>query len=52
MFHTIALSKGSIFGKKAVFLQKHAGVSKIKRVLVLKGIFSENMYLRVLIYQI
>ena len=34
--HTIALSKGTIFAKNADFLQKNAGISKIKGVLVTK----------------
>ena len=41
--HTTVLSKGIIFPKKrkknADFFQKHAGISKIKRVLVLKVYF-------------
>ena len=32
--------------KSANFLQKNADISKIKRALVLKGIFSETAYLR------
>ena len=31
-----------IYAKNADFLQKNAGISKIKRALVLKGIFSET----------
>ena len=47
--HTIALSKGIIFAKNANFLQKKvAGISKVKEVLVLKGIFSEPTYASVL----
>ena len=38
--------------KIAEFLQKIAGISKIKGVLVLKGIFSETTYVCVLKYQI
>ena len=34
------------------FLEKHADISKNKRVLVLKGIFSETTYVFVLTYQI
>ena len=34
--HTITLSKGTIFAKNADFLQKNAGISKIKGVLVTK----------------
>ena len=43
-FHTIALGKGTIFAKKADFLQKNADIKKIKRGLILKGIFSETKY--------
>ena len=40
-FHTIAMRKGTIFIKKnADYLQKNADISKIKRTLVLKGMFS------------
>ena len=45
--HTIALSEGVIFQKKkknADFFQKNADISKIKRALALKGIFSETTY--------
>ena len=42
--HTIALSKGTIFAKKAHFFQKNADMRKIKKVLVLKGIFPKNTY--------
>ena len=48
--HTIAISKGTIFAKKTItFCQKSADISKVKRALVLKGIFSKlnmNVYLR------
>ena len=40
--HTTALSKGNILSKSADFLQKNADISKIKRALILKGIFSET----------
>ena len=40
--HTIALSKGPIFAKNGDFLQKNTDISKIKRALLLKGIFSET----------
>ena len=51
--HTIALSKGTILTKKNTdFLQKNADISKIKRALVLKGIFSETKYECVLTCQI
>ena len=43
--HTIALSKGTFQAKKA-------GINKLKRTLVLKGIFSEIAYACVLTYQI
>ena len=36
----------------ADFLQKNADVSKIKEILILKGMFSENVYTCVLTYQI
>ena len=42
--HSIALSKGTIFNKKHCFLQRNADISKIRRPLVLKGIFSETTY--------
>ena len=51
--HTIALSKSTILAKKNTdFLQKNADISKIKRALVLKRIFSEIAYACVLTYQI
>ena len=37
---------------KVLFLPKNAEIIKIKRILVLRGIFSETTYLCVLIYQI
>ena len=53
MPHTSDLNKGTIIGKKnAEFLQKNAGVSIIKEVLVVKSIFSGTTYLCVLTYQI
>ena len=39
------MSKGTIFEKKKTILQKNADLSKIKQVLVLKGIFSETKYI-------
>ena len=36
------MSKGTVFAKNAVFLQKNADASKMKKALVLKGIFSKN----------
>ena len=48
-----ALSKGTILAKKHwFFAKKKADISKIKRALVLKGIFSESMYECVLTCQI
>ena len=47
-----ALSKGIILGKKFWFFAKNADISKIKRAVVLKGIFSENTYECVLMYHI
>ena len=38
--------------KKADFSQKSADITKIKRLLVLKGIFSETTYVYVLKYQV
>ena len=43
-YHTIALSKGIIMPKNADFLKKNAAISKIKRALVVKGIFSEKKH--------
>ena len=52
-YHTIALSKGTIFVKKMlVFCKKKSNISKIKGVLVLKGIFSETTYVCVITYRI
>ena len=51
--HIIALSKGTFLGEKTLFfLQKNADVSKIKRELVLRGIFYETTYECVLTCQI
>ena len=48
-----ALSKGTSFAKKnPEFLEKNADISKIKEILVLKGIFSETNYGCVLTCQI
>ena len=44
-FHAIALSKGTIFDKKA-------DITKIKKVMELKGIFSKTTYMCVLMNQI
>ena len=38
--------------KNADFLEKNPDISKIKGILVLKGIFSQNKYVCVLTYQI
>ena len=51
-FHAIPLSEGTIFAKNADFLQKNAEVSKVKRALILKGMFSETAHVCVLMYQI
>ena len=46
---TLSLSVKVLFlPKRANFLQKNADISKIKTVLVLKGIFSETAYVCVL----
>ena len=50
--NTIALSKGTILAKKHCSFEKNADISKIKRALVLKGIFSETTYVCVLMCQI
>ena len=39
--HTTALSKGTILAKKRWLFGKYADISKTKRALVLKGLFSE-----------
>ena len=44
-YYTITLFKGTIFAKK------NADINKIKRVLVLKEIFSETTYVCVLTYK-
>ena len=44
--------KTTIFDENTDFFEKSADISKIKEVLVLKGIFSEITYVYVLIYQI
>ena len=43
-FHTIPLSKGTIFDKKYYFFAKKTDISKVKGVLVLKSIISETKY--------
>ena len=45
----LALYKGTVFGKNADKLKKNADYSKIKRVLVVYGVFSETSY--ILTYQ-
>ena len=47
----IALSRGTILPKNAEILQKIADISKTKRVLVLKDIFSKTTYLCVSTYR-
>ena len=47
-----AYSVKLIFSLTAAFYQKTADISKIKRALVLKDIFSETAYMCVLPYQI
>ena len=42
--HTMALSKGTIFAKKTMILQKNADNNKINRVLILRGIFFKTKY--------
>ena len=43
--HTIAMSKGTIFAKKMLIIcKKNADISKIKRTLVLKGMFSVSVF--------
>ena len=45
--------KGTIFVKKMLILcKKNTGISKIKGILVLKGLFSKTTYACVLSYQI
>ena len=48
---SIALSKGTISTKTGRFFAKSSDISKIKQVLVLKDIFSETTYARVLMCQ-
>ena len=49
----IKLSQRYYFCQKMlIFCKNNADISKIKKVLVLKGIFSEIKYVRVLTYQI
>ena len=49
--HIVPLSKGTIFAKRSFCKKKEANISKIKRVSVLKGIFSEATYISVLMYR-
>ena len=42
----------SILQKNADFLQKNANIRKIKRDLILKGIFSKTKHVCVLMYQV
>ena len=48
----LLLVKVLFLPKNAAFLQRNAGISKIKRALVLKGIFPETTYVRVMAYQV
>ena len=48
----LLLVKVLFLPKNAAFLQRNAGISKIKRALVLKVTFSETTYLCVLTYQV
>ena len=50
--HNISLSKSTIIAKKSIFSQKNVDTTKIKRVLVLKDIFSEPKHVCVLMHQI
>ena len=51
--HIIVFSKGTIFLKTNIFCKnKNADINKIKKILALKGIFSETTHLCVLAYQI
>ena len=42
--YTTGLSKDTIFAKKCLFFAKNTDISKIKRALALKGIFSKPIY--------
>ena len=42
----------AVYKKMLIFRKKNTDISKTKGVLVLKGIFSETKYVRVLTYQI
>ena len=48
----VVLSKGTNFAKNSDFLQEYTDISKIKEVLILKGIFSKFLYACLLSYQI
>ena len=48
----LLLVKVLFLPKNAAFLQRNAGISRIKRALVLKVTFSETTYLCVLTYQV
>ena len=50
--HTIVLTKGTVFVKKCRFFSKNADISKIKGILILKGVFSKTTYLSFITYQI
>ena len=49
--HTIAVSRGAIFAKNTKFLNKNAGISKIKGFLVLSSNFSKTKYVSALTHQ-
>ena len=46
------MSRGTILAKKQWFFAKNADISKIKEVLVLKGIFSKTTYMCVVMQPI
>ena len=48
--HTIPLSKGIIFAKKSRLFGKNADISKMKKDLLLKDIFSATKNVYVLTY--
>ena len=49
---TYIFINSNVLPKNAGLLQKNAGISKIKRALILKCIFSDTAYVFVLMYQI
>ena len=48
----VLLVKVLFLPKNAAFLQRNAGISRLKRALVLKVTFSETTYLCVFTYQV